>query len=316
MTGAEQAGVPRSPGALLVVGTPIGNLADFSERGKAALSSVDVIICEDTRRSGRLLQQLGLPKKPYIVANEHTEARVAAEVVRRIQAGERFALITDAGMPGVSDPGQRLIQQAISNGCLLEVVPGPTAVISALVLSGLSSSRFSFEGFLARKGKERATQLDEIAQSSRTVVFYESPKRIKATLRDLEQHCGAQHQVALARELTKLHEQVVRGSIAELIQHFSETEPRGEFVIVVAGREPAAEATDDELVVLLQAELDSGSSRRDAVMTVVASTGVGKNRVYRLLTDRVSGSPVSASSDDIATGNASAEGTSATGIAE
>ena len=312
---AELAGVPRADGKLLVVGTPIGNLADFSDRGKAALSSADVIICEDSRRSGRLLQQLGLPKRPFLVANEHTEARVAADVIRRIQTGERFALITDAGMPGVSDPGQRLIQQAIRNGCLVEVVPGPTAVISALVLSGLSSSRFSFEGFLARKGKERATQLDEIAQSSRTVVFYESPKRIKATLRDLERHCGPEHQIALARELTKLHEQVVRGSIVELIQHFSETEPRGEFVVVVAGREPAAEATDDELVVLLQAELDSGLSRRDAVVTVVASTGVGKNRVYRLLTDRVSGIPVAAGSDGADTADASTEDTNTTGTA-
>ncbi len=301
MTEAEHAAALSAPGVLLVVGTPIGNLADFSERGKAALVGADAIICEDTRRSGRLLQQLGLPKRPFLVANEHTEARVAAEVIQRIQSGQQFALITDAGMPGVSDPGQRLIQQAIANGCRVEVVPGPTAVISALVLSGLSSSRFSFEGFLARKGKERATQLDEIVQSQRTVVFYESPKRIKATLRDLERHCGAEHQVALARELTKLHEQVVRGSVAELIQHFSETEPRGEFVIVVAGREPAAEATDDELVALLRVELDSGSSRRDAVVTVVANTGVGKNRVYRLLTDRVAAGSENASTEDIST---------------
>ena len=284
MTEAELDGASSVAGSLLVVGTPIGNLADFSDRGKAALSGADVIICEDTRRSGRLLQQLGLPKKPFMVANEHTEARVADEVIRRIQTGERFALITDAGMPGVSDPGQRLIQQAISNGCLVEVVPGPTAVISALVLSGLSSSRFSFEGFLARKGKERAAQLDEIAQSLRTVVFYESPKRIKATLRDLERHCGAQHRVALARELTKLHEQVVRGSIAELIQHFSETEPRGEFVIVVAGREPEPELTDEQIVTRLRVELEDGCSRRDAVTEVVLKTGSAKNRVYELLT--------------------------------
>ncbi len=307
MTEAEHAAAQPVSGVLLVVGTPIGNLADFSERGKAALAGADAIICEDTRRSGRLLQQLGLPKRPFLVANEHTEARVAAEVIQRIQTGERLALITDAGMPGVSDPGQRLIRQAIDNGCRVEVVPGPTAVVSALVLSGLSSSRFSFEGFLARKGKERATQLDEIAKSSRTVVFYESPKRIKATLRDLELHCGAEHQVALARELTKLHEQVVRGSVEELIRHFSETEPRGEFVIVVAARELAEEATDDELVALLQAELDSGSSRRDAVVSVVASAGVGKNRVYRLLTDRVSTGVDSTAADDTSTTGTSTE---------
>ncbi len=272
---------------LLVVGTPIGNLGDFSERGRAALQNADAIICEDSRRSGRLLQQLGLPKRPFLIANEHTESRVLGQIVGRIQAGETLALITDAGMPAVSDPGQRLVQGVIEAGCSVEVVPGPTALVSALVLSGLSTSRFVFEGFLARKGKERASQLAALADEVRTVVFYESPKRIRATLDDLERVCGADRPIALGRELTKLHEQMVRGSIAEVAAHFGATDPRGEFVIVLAGRAPTPTATDEQIAELLAEELKGGRSKRDAVLAVSTATGVGKNRVYRLVTERV-----------------------------
>lgn len=272
-------------GSLAIVGTPIGNLGDISERGRRALHEADVIICEDSRRSGRLLQQLGLPKRPFLVANEHNEASTAAQVVGRMQRGERFALITDAGMPAVSDPGQRLITAVVQSGGSIEVVPGPTAAVSALVLSGLATSRFVFEGFLARKGKDRVAQLNEMSEQPRTTVFYESPKRIRATLRDLIEVCGPDRLVALARELTKLHEQVVRGTLSEVSDHFADVEPRGEFVIVLSGRAPAAPATDDELLHALRAALAGGASTRDAVASVVASSGASKNRVYGLATD-------------------------------
>lgn len=283
MTSSVDAGQAAN-GGLLVVGTPIGNLSDFSERGRGALSSVDAIICEDSRRSGRLLQQLGLPKRPFLVANDHTETRVSAEVVNRIQGGERFALITDAGMPGISDPGQRLIVAVVASGGALEIIPGPTAVVSALVLSGLETSRFVFEGFLARKGKERRLQLQDLSTQPRTTVIYESPKRVKATLIDLIGVCGQDREISVARELTKLHEQVVRGTMRTVLDHFEATDPRGEFVLVIAGCPPAPVATDEQIVALLRTELDSGSTKRDAVAAVVLSTAESKNRVYGLIT--------------------------------
>lgn len=272
-------------GWLRVVGTPLGNLGDISERAKVALSACDVILCEDSRRSGRLLQQLGLAKRPFLVANEHTEHALSDEVVRRMQGGERFSLISDAGMPGISDPGERLIRAAISAGLPVEVVPGPTAVTSALVLSGIDTSKYVFEGFLARKGKDRQAQLRELAAQPRTTVFYESPKRVRSTLVDLETHCGSARQVALARELTKLHEQVVRGSVQEVAAHFADVDPRGEFVIVVAGCEPAADLDDAALTKLLAAAIAEGSSKRDAISAVVEQSGAAKNRVYRLATE-------------------------------
>lgn len=276
------------PGWLRVVGTPLGNLGDFSERGKAALAECDVILCEDSRRSGRLVQQVGLPKRPFLVANEHTEQRIGEEVERRIAAGERFALISDAGMPGISDPGQRLIARLVAAGIAVDVVPGPTALVGALVLSGLNTDRFVFEGFLARKGKDRQAQLAEIAQQPRTTVFYESPKRVRATLNDLASVCGQSHPVALARELTKLHEQVVRGTVESVIAHFVEHEPRGEFVFVVGGCPAPEPLGDAELRELVLAELDAGASRRDAVASVVAQSGASKNRVYQLSTEQSS----------------------------
>lgn len=271
------------PGALVVVGTPIGNLADLSPRGRDALTNADLIACEDTRRTGRLLKLAGLPKRPLLVANEHTEHDAAAGIVERIAAGERVALVSDAGMPGVSDPGRRVVAAVVEAGLPVELVPGPTAVVGALVVSGLPTERFVFEGFLERKGAARQRQLAEIASQVRTTVFYESPKRVVRTLRDLAETCGPDRPIAVARELTKLHETVLRGPLASVADMLDSGTPRGEFVVVVAGAPTEqVERSDDELRAMVEAEVESGVSRRDAVQAVAEATGTPRRRVYDL----------------------------------
>jgi len=273
-------------GRLLVVGTPIGNLGDLSPRGREVLTNADVIACEDTRRTGRLLQLAGIAKRPLMVANEHTEHDRSVHIVDRIAGGETVALVSDAGMPGVSDPGQRVVAAVAAAGLAIEIVPGPTAVVSALVASGLINDRFVFEGFLERKGATRATQLAEIAAQPRTTVFYESPKRVVKTLADLIAVCGPDRPVAVARELTKLHETVVRGSLAEVAEVLSETTPKGEFVIVVGGAVPQiVEWSDDDLRREVDLLVAGGASKRDAVSEVAASTGVPRRRIYDLSHD-------------------------------
>ena len=274
------------PGALLIVGTPIGNLGDLSARGIETLSTVDAIACEDTRRTGLLLKHIGAPKRTLIVINEHTEFDAAANVIGRMLQGERVALVSDAGMPLVSDPGERLVSAAIEAGCEVDVVPGPTALSTALVLSGLDSRRFVFEGFLPRKGPDRATVLADIAASSRTVVCYESPHRVAKTLADLAAVCGDERRVAVARELTKLHQEVWRGTLAGGAAHFAEAGARGEFVLVIAATSAEiAEVTDTDLAAALQVHLDDGLSVRDATAEVVEHFGVAKRRVYAIATE-------------------------------
>lgn len=276
--------VPESrPGRLLVVGTPIGNLGDITDRALHALRDADVIACEDTRRTGRLLQLLGVEKKPYLVANDHTEHRIAETITDRVLTGAKVALVSDAGMPGVSDPGERVIRAVIAAGLEVEIVPGPTALISALILSGLATDRFVFEGFLARKGRARAEQLADIATERRTTILYESPKRVMATLRDLAAACGGERQVSVARELTKLHEEVVRGTLDEVLASMSAREQRGEFVLVLAGAsESSNELSDQQVIELVERHRTGGASTRDAVAAVVATTGIRKRRVYEL----------------------------------
>lgn len=270
-------------GRLLVVGTPIGNLGDLSPRGREALTTADIIACEDTRRTGRLLQLAGIEKRRLMVANEHTEHDRSGQIVDRIARGDTVALVSDAGMPGVSDPGQRVVAAVAAAGLAIEIVPGPTAVISALVASGLINERFVFDGFLDRKGAGRAKQLAEIAAQQRTTVFYESPKRVMKTLSDLVAVCGGDRQAAVARELTKLHETTLRGSLAELSLAMAETSARGEYVIVVAGAgESIVERTDDELMGMVDAEMASGATKRDAIQAVADATGLSRRRIYDL----------------------------------
>ena len=272
-------------GRVVVVGTPIGNLGDLSPRAVAALEGADVVACEDTRRSGRLLQHAGIPGKRLVRLDDHTEAAVTADLVARAAAGDRVALVSDAGLPGLSDPGAVLVAAAWSAGVAVEVVPGPFAAAVGLVGSGMlePSGRFCFEGFLPRKGPARRTRIAALVGEERTTVLYEAPHRLRSTMEDLRDALGADRGVALCRELTKLHEETWRGTLVDAVDRCAEVEPRGEFVVVLAGAEPPPDVTDDELRRALERELETGASRRDAAATVAARFDVAPNRVKRLL---------------------------------
>ena len=269
---------------LVVVGTPIGNLGDLSPRAVETLGGADVIACEDTRRTGRLLQAAGIERVPFVVVNDHTETEVAPALVARMVMGETVALVTDAGMPGVSDPGSELVASAVAAGVGVSVIPGPTAATAALAASGLPSGRWVFEGFLPRKGATRTARLAELAGETRTVVLYEAPHRVVRTIDDLREAVGADRAVVLARELTKLHEEWFRGTLDAAAGWLADHEPRGEFVIVLGGGDPPADATDDELRVALDEAMAAGATTRDAVAAVAEAFGAPKRRVYGLAT--------------------------------
>ncbi len=222
-----------SNASLVLVPTPIGNLDDITIRAQKVLADVDAVIAEDTRVSGRLLQHLGIAR-PLISFHTHNEHRMVEQLVRRMGDGERFALVSDAGTPAISDPGFLLVRAALAAGVSVECLPGPTAFVPALVNSGLPCDRFTFEGFLPVK-KGRRTRLEELRSETRTMVFYESPHRVLRTLTDLAEVFGPDRLASVSRELSKLHEETVRGTVAELTTHFTGKEPRGEFVIVLAG---------------------------------------------------------------------------------
>jgi 16S rRNA (cytidine1402-2'-O)-methyltransferase len=271
---------------LVLVGTPIGNLGDLSPRAVEALGEADLICCEDTRRTGRLLAHAGVSGARLRVVNEHTEAAMEAEVVRRVAAGERVVLVSDAGMPAVSDPGARLVAAVVDAGLAVEVVPGPSAALAALVVSGLPTGRFAFEGFLPRSGAGRSARLAAVAADDRTTVLFEAPHRLAKTLAALVEVCGGGRAVVIARELTKLHEEVWRGTLAEAVARAGGDEPRGEHVIVLAGAPRPAEAGDDAVLAALAAARAAGSSTRDAVAQVAADLGVARRRVYELANRR------------------------------
>ncbi|MGQ0520701.1 MAG: 16S rRNA (cytidine(1402)-2'-O)-methyltransferase [Actinomycetota bacterium] len=273
----------QSPGpALVVVGTPIGNLGDLSARAREALEGADVVACEDTRRTRALLTATGISGKRLLAVHEHNEAEQAERIVGLLGEGRRVALVTDAGMPGVSDPGQRVVAAAAGAGHPVVVVPGPSALVAALVASGLASDRFVFEGFLPRKGPARRRRLAALAGDERTVVLYEAPHRMVATIDDLAAACGPEREVALARELTKVHEEVWRGTLGRAADHLAARAPRGEYVIVVAGAPEPPAATDEEIEGALAARLRAGDDQRSAVAAVAGELEVGKRRVYEL----------------------------------
>jgi len=271
-------------GALVLVATPIGNLGDLSGRAVEELTRADAIACEDTRRTGRLLAHAGVTGRKLLVVNDHTEAAAGRDVLARLDRGERVAVVTDAGTPGVSDPGERLVRLVAAAGHRVEVVPGPSAAIAALVISGLPTGRWVFEGFLPRRGSGRTERLAELAGESRTIVLYEAPHRLARTLADLAGALGGTRQVVVARELTKLHEEVWRGTLAGAVERAAGSEPRGEHVLVVAGAPPAAGATDEELAAALAEAREGGRSTRDAVALVAARFGAPRRRVYDLAT--------------------------------
>ena len=264
---------------LLVVGTPIGNLDDLAPRAAAALAGADTIACEDTRRTGRLLAAAGIDAPRLLAVHEHNEAAGAEEVVRRLDAGEVVALVTDAGMPAVSDPGRRVVAAAARAGYPVEVVPGPSAISAALAVAGLPAERFVFEGFLPRKGAERQRRLAALGAEERTVVLYEAPHRLARTLADLAERLG-DREVVVARELTKLHEEVWRGYLADAAERAEAEAPRGEHVLVIRGSPPPAAASDAELDDLLTAHLADGLSTRDAAAEAAARLGVPRRRAY------------------------------------
>lgn len=268
--------------ALVLVATPIGNLSDLSPRAVEALAAADAICCEDTRRTGRLLQHAGVTRPPLVVVNDHTEAREVPGVLRRLDQGQTVAVVSDAGMPGISDPGERLVRAALNAGHAVEVVPGPSAALGALVVSGLPAGRFVFEGFLPRKGAGRAERLAAVASERRTVVLYEAPHRLARTLADLVEACGAGRRVAVARELTKLHEEVWRGTLADALAWATERQPPGEIVVVLDGAPEPPPPDDDALVSALRGEIAAGASPRDAAAAVASAYGVPRRRAYEL----------------------------------
>ncbi len=269
-------------GALVIVATPIGNLGDLSPRALEVLASASVVYCEDTRHSRQLFSANGLSAGGRLRAlHEHNEASLCDEVIARVAQGETVALVSDAGTPGVSDPGERVVAAVAQAGLMVTTTPGPSAVIAALSVSGLATDRFVMEGFLPRRGAERARRVEQIVRETRTVVIYEAPGRLLETLQEFAERFGVRRGV-VARELTKLHEEVARGTMTELAAHFGAAEVRGEIVLVLEGASEEPEATDDQLVAALDEQLRGGATLRDAATSVAGALGVSRRRVYQL----------------------------------
>tara|TARA_B100000945_G_scaffold221629_1_gene178995 strand:+ start:549 stop:1394 length:846 start_codon:yes stop_codon:yes gene_type:complete len=271
------------PGTLYLVATPIGNLGDISARARLTLSTADVVACEDTRKTGKLLELLGLRANRLLLANEHTEFAAAEEIDRLLAEGLTVALVTDAGMPAISDPGQRIVDYLLQQAHRISAVPGPSAVTTAIALAGFPVDRWVMEGFLPRKGRERSHRISEIAAERRTTVIFESPKRLRATLFDLAEVCGGERRVAVMRELTKMFEETVRGRLDEVREKFTDL-VKGEIVIVVAPKSQTS-VTDDEIIRALELVVARGETKKTAVAEVSKSLGVQPNRVYKLAHD-------------------------------
>lgn len=268
-------------GTLYLVATPIGNLGDFSPRAAETLGAVDFIAAEDTRVSVKLLNHFQI-KKPLVSYHEHNHAAAGQAILQRLLAGESCALVTDAGTPAISDPGEDLVRLCAENGVEVLPIPGCCAAVNALAVSGLPTGRFTFEGFLTVNKKSRRERLDSLKNEERTMIFHEAPHKLRATLEDLRETFGPDRRVALCRELTKLHEEVVRTTLGEALIKYTETPPKGEFVLIVAGapetvKESASEGDTAARVAQLIAQ---GLSRKDAVRQTAAELGLPKNVVY------------------------------------
>ena len=267
-------------GTLYLVGTPIGNLGDLAPRAVETLAAVDLIAAEDTRRTGRLLAHLQLVDRPLLSFFEGNERERTEEVLRRLRDGANVALVTDGGMPTVSDPGFRLVRACAAEGIDVRVVPGPSAAIAALAISGLPTDRFVFEGFLPRKAGERRARLEALAPDPRTIVLFESPKRVQTMLAEALDAFG-DRPAAVARELTKLHEEVLRGRLSELPEVLDAATLKGEIVVVIGGAD-AAEAPDaGALVDEARALMAEGTRARDAAKAVATRHGASANEIYR-----------------------------------
>ena len=266
-------------GTLHIVATPIGNLGDLGERAKQTLADVDLVVAEDTRRTGRLLKSFGIEAPLRSMFDGNERARTPG-VVCDLLAGRSVALVSDGGMPLVSDPGYLLVRACVEEGIDVRVVPGPSAAIAALVVSGLPTDRFIFEGFLPRTSAQRRTRLAALALDPRTLVFYEAPRRVAGLLRDIGVELG-DRRVAVCRELTKLHERVVRGSVSEVLEAVGDEPLRGEVVVVVEGDREGAPRDLESALAMAGSLIAEGTRKRDAARLVAAETGVGANEIYR-----------------------------------
>ncbi len=273
---------PTGHGTLHIVSTPIGNLGDMTFRAVEILRSVAAVLAEDTRHSRRLLDHYDI-RTPSLAYHEHNEARATPGLVARLVAGESLALVTDAGTPLLSDPGARLVRAALDAGVPVSPVPGASALLAALVSSGLDATRFTFLGFLPRKGRERGAAIATVAELRHTAVLYEAPGRVADTLGELAAAASPGRSAVVARELTKTFEEVRRGTLAELAEYYGESAPRGEVVILVAGAaEDAAPVSEEHLVARARVLRDEGYSARDAARVLTEEFGVTRNVGYRI----------------------------------
>ena len=271
-------------GTLYLVPTPIGNLGDISPRMADTLAQADFIAAEDTRVTVKLLNHLGL-KKPMVTYHRHNTAASGQAVLDRLLAGESCALVTDAGMPAISDPGEEMVALCAAAGVPVVPIPGPCALVTALAASGQPTGRFTFEGFLAMNKKNRRAHLESLRGEERTMIFYEAPHKLVATLRDLADTFGREREISLCRELTKLHEEIRRTTLGEAADWYGEETPRGEFVLVVRGAQPEEEGEctlEDGLTLAERLREEEGLSLRDAVRQAAKELGLSRNELYRL----------------------------------
>lgn len=268
-------------GTLTLVPTPIGNLSDISPRCRQALAEADFIAAEDTRVTLKLLNHLEL-KKPLVSYYEHNKEFSGKKILERILAGENCAQVSDAGSPAISDPGEDLVRLCAENGVTVTAIPGPCAAITALSISGLPTGRFTFEGFLSTTKKNRLAHLQSLKHETRTMIFYEAPHKLTATLRDLSEVFGAERRISLCRELTKLHEEVGRTTLGEALAYYDEQPPRGEFVLIVEGAAEVREEkpTMEAALARVQELLAQGMSKKDAIKQASQETGFPKNALY------------------------------------
>ncbi len=270
-------------GTLYLVATPIGNLADLSDRAYKVLSEVDFIAAEDTRNTGKLLSAIGISKSMTSYF-EHNKKSSGEHILKRLLEGQSCALVTDAGTPAISDPGEDIVRDCIEAGIRVTSVPGAAAVIVALTLSGMNTRRFAFEGFLPVKGKERKEMLTELSTERRTLVLYEAPHKLKNTLDDLLEYFGADRRIALCRELTKLNEEVMRCTLSEAVEYYSQNDPRGEYVLVLEGAKGESVGAfwqDMTVEEHIEYYISQGMKKMDAIKQVAKDRGVPKNEIYK-----------------------------------
>lgn len=267
-------------GKLYLVGTPIGNLGDFSPRAVETLQEADFIAAEDTRVTLKLLNHFGI-KKPMVSYFEHNKYASGAKIFERIASGETCALVTDAGMPAISDPGEDIVRMCAENGVEVVTVPGPSALISAIALSALPTGRFCFEGFLSTANKSRREHLESLKSERRTMIFYEAPHKLLRTLEDMKNTFGEDRKISLCRELTKLHEQTLRTTLGGALEYFTQTPPKGEFVLVIDGApEEENEFTLDDALKLVDRYRADGLGHKAACKKAAADTGFSVNELY------------------------------------